>query len=274
MARSKTDKTILAFRGGFNGPSLTTLQPRKPPDVARYALCPGQDVRHRNTNGTLAYMAYMSKTVVVKDIIYMNDPVMFFTANNIVCLTKKGVLSDRETRGESRFISRGVKEAIYERMYNPTLNREGGYGSIVPALGIWHSQPRGQTTLKLLFLDANCEVCPLQPDDESLPAPTALAPAALADGRLRRPKSCPPPPIKISNLGVCVWRARNSLIGFTYRPVPSAATDSNPISGQPRENCDKTDVFTWNMGLVIPEVFIRINMSASQPETPENTISP
>ncbi|KAI8493093.1 hypothetical protein Bbelb_290970 [Branchiostoma belcheri] len=36
----------------------------------------------------------------------------------------------------------------------------------------------------------------------------------------------------------------------------------------------ETDVFTWNMGLVIPEVFIRINMSASQPETPENTISP
>ncbi|KAI8516616.1 hypothetical protein Bbelb_051970 [Branchiostoma belcheri] len=44
--------------------------------------------------------------------------------------------------------------------------------------------------------------------------------------------------------------------------------------GQPREDCDKTDVFTWNMGLVIPEVFIRINMSASQPETPENTTSP
>ncbi|KAI8516320.1 hypothetical protein Bbelb_049010 [Branchiostoma belcheri] len=43
---------------------------------------------------------------------------------------------------------------------------------------------------------------------------------------------------------------------------------------QPGENCDTTDVFTWNMGLVIPEVFIRINMSASQPETPENTISP
>ncbi|KAI8522073.1 hypothetical protein Bbelb_018270 [Branchiostoma belcheri] len=35
-------------------------------------------------------------------------------------------------------------------MYNPTLNRKGGYGSIFPALGIWHSQPRGQTTLKLL----------------------------------------------------------------------------------------------------------------------------
>ncbi|KAI8507081.1 hypothetical protein Bbelb_155200 [Branchiostoma belcheri] len=53
---------------------------------------------------------------------------------------------DRETR----WWERGVKEAIYERMYNPTLNREGGYGSIFPALGIWHSQPRGQTTLKLL----------------------------------------------------------------------------------------------------------------------------
>ncbi|KAI8516257.1 hypothetical protein Bbelb_048380 [Branchiostoma belcheri] len=50
--------------------------------------------------------------------------------------------------------------------------------------------------------------------------------------------------------------------------------DVLPPPGQPRENCDKTDVFTWNMGLVIPEVFIRINMSASQPETPENTISP
>ncbi|KAI8516482.1 hypothetical protein Bbelb_050630 [Branchiostoma belcheri] len=33
-----------------------------------------------------------------------------------------------------------------------------------------------------------------------------------------------------------------------------------PKPGQLRENCDKTDVFTWNMGLVIPEVFIRINM--------------
>ncbi|KAI8516525.1 hypothetical protein Bbelb_051060 [Branchiostoma belcheri] len=41
----------------------------------------------------------------------------------------------------------------------------------------------------------------------------------------------------------------------------------SPADRQPRENCDKTDVFTWNMGLVIPEVFIRINMSASQPET-------
>ncbi|KAI8488044.1 hypothetical protein Bbelb_341620 [Branchiostoma belcheri] len=29
---------------------------------------------------------------------------------------------DRETR----WWERGVKEAIYERMYNPTLNREGG----------------------------------------------------------------------------------------------------------------------------------------------------
>ncbi|KAI8501948.1 hypothetical protein Bbelb_203600 [Branchiostoma belcheri] len=28
---------------------------------------------------------------------------------------------------------------------------KGGYGSICPALGIWHSQPREQTTLKLLF---------------------------------------------------------------------------------------------------------------------------
>ncbi|KAI8516405.1 hypothetical protein Bbelb_049860 [Branchiostoma belcheri] len=55
---------------------------------------------------------------------------------------------DRETR----WWERGVKEAIYERMYNPTLNREGGYGSIFPALDIWHSQPRGQTTLKLLSL--------------------------------------------------------------------------------------------------------------------------
>ncbi|KAI8493248.1 hypothetical protein Bbelb_292520 [Branchiostoma belcheri] len=54
---------------------------------------------------------------------------------------------DRETR----WWEQGVKEAIYERMYNPTLNREGGYGSIFPALGIWHSKPRGQTTLKLLF---------------------------------------------------------------------------------------------------------------------------
>ncbi|KAI8516399.1 hypothetical protein Bbelb_049800 [Branchiostoma belcheri] len=41
---------------------------------------------------------------------------------------------------------------------------------------------------------------------------------------------------------------------------------------QLKEDCDKTDVFTWNMGLVIPEVFIRINMSTSQPETLENTI--
>ncbi|KAI8513274.1 serine-type endopeptidase inhibitor [Branchiostoma belcheri] len=33
-------------------------------------------------------------------------------------------------------------------MYNPTLNREGG---LRVDLGIWHSQPRGQATLKLLM---------------------------------------------------------------------------------------------------------------------------
>ncbi|KAI8489605.1 hypothetical protein Bbelb_327720 [Branchiostoma belcheri] len=57
------------------------------------------------------------------------------------------VILDRETS----WWERGVKEAIYERMYNPTLNREGGYGKISPALAIWRSQPSGQTTLKLLF---------------------------------------------------------------------------------------------------------------------------
>ncbi|KAI8518865.1 hypothetical protein Bbelb_021220 [Branchiostoma belcheri] len=54
---------------------------------------------------------------------------------------------DRETR----WWERDVKKAIYERMYNPSLNREGGYGSIFPALDIWHPHPREQTTLKLLF---------------------------------------------------------------------------------------------------------------------------
>ncbi|KAI8514624.1 serine-type endopeptidase inhibitor [Branchiostoma belcheri] len=58
-------------------------------------------------------------------------------------LESTGIL-DRETR----WWERGVKEAIYERMYNPTLNREGG---LRVELGIWHSQPRGQTTLKLLM---------------------------------------------------------------------------------------------------------------------------
>ncbi|KAI8498497.1 hypothetical protein Bbelb_236990 [Branchiostoma belcheri] len=53
---------------------------------------------------------------------------------------------DRETR----WWERGVKEAIYERMYNPTLNREGGLRVDLSGTWIWHSQPRGQTTLKLL----------------------------------------------------------------------------------------------------------------------------
>ncbi|KAI8498197.1 hypothetical protein Bbelb_241410 [Branchiostoma belcheri] len=53
---------------------------------------------------------------------------------------------DRETR----WWERGVKEAIYERMYNPTLNREGGLRVDLSGTCIWHSQPRGQTTLKLL----------------------------------------------------------------------------------------------------------------------------
>ncbi|KAI8493425.1 hypothetical protein Bbelb_288220 [Branchiostoma belcheri] len=46
---------------------------------------------------------------------------------------------DRETR----WWERGVKEAIYERMYNPTLNREGGLR--VDLSGTW------DLTLKLLF---------------------------------------------------------------------------------------------------------------------------
>ncbi|KAI8494037.1 hypothetical protein Bbelb_283840 [Branchiostoma belcheri] len=62
--------------------------------------------------------------------------------------------------------------------------------------------------------------------------------------------------------------------GYPCKNGLEAACLLHMTAGQPRENCDKTEVFTWNMGLVIPEVFIRINMSASQPETPENTISP
>ncbi|KAI8482845.1 hypothetical protein Bbelb_393800 [Branchiostoma belcheri] len=43
---------------------------------------------------------------------------------------------------------------IRQRLVHPKdrpHKEKGGYGSISPALGIWRSQPRGQTTLKLLF---------------------------------------------------------------------------------------------------------------------------
>ncbi|KAI8493963.1 hypothetical protein Bbelb_283100 [Branchiostoma belcheri] len=69
-------------------------------------------------------------------------------------------------------------------------------------------------------------------------------------------------------------RCRSGWILFGSCDRPQIVASVHGDHCQPRENCDKTDVFTWNMGLVIPEVFIRINMSASQPETPENTISP
>ncbi|KAI8479100.1 hypothetical protein Bbelb_431650 [Branchiostoma belcheri] len=50
---------------------------------------------------------------------------------------------DRETR----WWERGVKEAIYERMYNPTLNREGGYGLIFLALGFGTPSPEDREQL-------------------------------------------------------------------------------------------------------------------------------
>ncbi|KAI8486979.1 hypothetical protein Bbelb_352390 [Branchiostoma belcheri] len=54
---------------------------------------------------------------------------------------------DRETR----WWERGVKEAIYERMYNPILNRKGGLRVDLSGTCNCLSQSRGQTTLKLLF---------------------------------------------------------------------------------------------------------------------------
>ncbi|KAI8513275.1 hypothetical protein Bbelb_099140 [Branchiostoma belcheri] len=54
---------------------------------------------------------------------------------------------DRETRWWERVLKRQyMKEST-----SPPSTGKGGYGSIFLALEIWHSQPRGQTTLKLLF---------------------------------------------------------------------------------------------------------------------------
>ncbi|KAI8513415.1 hypothetical protein Bbelb_100540 [Branchiostoma belcheri] len=50
-------------------------------------------------------------------------------------------------RPRNTLVGTGVKEAIYERMYNPTLNREGGYGSISPALDFGTPSPEDRQHL-------------------------------------------------------------------------------------------------------------------------------
>ncbi|KAI8503742.1 hypothetical protein Bbelb_187130 [Branchiostoma belcheri] len=51
---------------------------------------------------------------------------------------------------------------------------------------------------------------------------------------------------------------RMDIIGILRSSADCSVSAGRPLRGQPREDCDKVDVPAWHMGLVIPEVYIKI----------------